>query len=281
MSGLPNTQLRALNGKRWTRLLFAWRVTFLCLLAMSAALVPPIASATIIFETEANNSRATATPIADATFDFANTGGTAFRNATQNAAAPLFRTAGLRGTNSTASDVDYFSFTGTANELVYIDVDNDPAILCAPCNLDTALVLFNSTGAILAVADNNPVDAGSILTLDAFIGVFTLPTTDTYFLAIASGPLGVNIVPGTFTLLTRPDGLQGGAAIIGSPDDSTVVGVGPTSGGYLVWVSRSGVATSVPEPTTLVLFTVAGVAALMSRRRLLQGGLGRAVSPTA
>jgi len=91
----------------------------------------------------------------------------------------------------------------------------------------------------------------------------------------------VDIVPGTFTLLTRPDGLQGGAAITGSPDNSTVVGVGPTCGGYLVWLSRSSVARrAFPEPTALVLFTAAGVAALMSRRRPLPG-LERAVSRLA
>jgi len=36
------------------------------------------------------------------------------------------------GRNTTISDVDYFSFTGSAGEKFYFDADNDNAILCPP-----------------------------------------------------------------------------------------------------------------------------------------------------
>jgi hypothetical protein len=219
-------------------------------------------------EMEANDSRATATPIPDAAFDFTPEGGLAFRNSTNDPALPRFRTVELLGRNTTISDVDYFSFTGSAGEKFYFDADNDNAILCPPCNFDGAMILFSSTGAILAAGDDSsPSDFGNGGAGDPFIGVFTLPTTDTYFLAIGSGPLSANISPGTtFSPLTRPDGVAGGFAATGSADDR-LMGPGLSSGGYLVLISRSGPAGSVPEPGTFALLSVAVAAWVASRRQ--------------
>ena len=241
----------------------------LYLLVLSLAVSPLSADAASVTEIEANNSRATATPIPDASFDFAPVTTLAFRNATNDPAAPRFPAAALFGTNSTLSDVDYFSFAGTAGEMIYVDTDNDPAVLCQnPCNFDGALVLLSSTGVILAAGDNQSQgDLGSPLLFDPFIGVFTLPTTDTYFLAVSSGPLAANIDLGaTLTPLTRPDGSSGGFAVSGSPGPGEVGG-GQSSGGYLVLVSRSGPTASVPEPGTFALIGVALVALSMTRRR--------------
>jgi hypothetical protein len=254
------------------------RLAVLSLLA-GIALSPLSASATFITENaEPNGTRLTATPIPDAAFDFTTTGGLAFRNATNDPAAPAYRTAGLFGTHSTIIDVDFFSFAGQAGELIYIDVDNDDAILCpSPCNFDAALALFSSTGAILAVGESvDHRDFGSSLILDPFIGVFTLPTTDTYFIGVAPGILSLNLLGLTFSPLTRPDGFSGGDggyAVQGSPADRDAFGAGQQDGGYLTWVSRSSAATnanvSVSEPGTLTLFGV-GIAALglIRRRRL-------------
>src|SRR5437879_5344371 len=85
--------------------------TVLFLLVAGLALSPLSANAAFVSENiEPNGTRLTATPILDGAFDFASTGGLAFRNATNDPAAPPFRTAGLVGTHSTLADVDFFSF---------------------------------------------------------------------------------------------------------------------------------------------------------------------------
>lgn len=261
MTHMPNVSLRLAS-----RLVSA----VLYVLLSSLAISPLSARGAMLSENpEPNGTRLTATAIPDAAFDFANTGGLAFRNATNDPAAAPFRTVGLLGRNNTIVDVDFFSFSGIAGEKIYVDADNNEAILCpTPCSFDLDLGLYNSKGALLAFGNSSlPQDFGNGFNGDPFIGVFTLPATDTYYLAVVGG-LAVQFFPGaTFTDLLRPDGVKGGFAIGGSPDNQDVFGVGDAAGGYLVWVSRSGAAGSIPEPGTFSLLGLAIVAFGMARRR--------------
>src|SRR5215210_8740880 len=155
MTHLPKVSLRLASG-----LVSA----LLYVLVSSLALTPLSASGAFVSESlEPNGTRLTATPIPDASFDFANTGGLAFRNATNDPAAPQFRTVGLLGTNSSVLDADLFSFAGIAGEKIYLDADNNEAILCpTPCSFDLDLGLYNSKGALLAYGDaSSPADFGN------------------------------------------------------------------------------------------------------------------------
>ena len=131
MTYMSKVRLGRLGSKRGLHVTFPVPAV-LWLLAFGLALGPLGARAAFMNEVEANDSRATATPIPDAAFDFTPEGGLAFRNSTNDPALPRFRTVELLGRNTTISDVDYFSFTGSAGEKFYFDADNDNAILCPP-----------------------------------------------------------------------------------------------------------------------------------------------------
>jgi hypothetical protein len=77
------------------------------------------------------------------------------------------------------TDMDWYSFTGTAEAFAYFDIDNNPY------TFNSRLSLFNSSGMLLASNDNTLLpDPGSESRLDSFL--FTFTTSATYFVAVSS-----------------------------------------------------------------------------------------------
>ena len=91
---------------------------------------------------------------------------------------PGFRTASLIGRGG-GSDVDIFRISGHGTLL--LDIDND----VINSFLDTALVLFDSSGVVLARGLDGPVDDGTVTSHDALL-VFDLPGPGVYFVAVSS-----------------------------------------------------------------------------------------------
>ena len=242
-------------SKRWIFALGA-SAAFAALIAGAS----PAGYAAVVAEAEPNNARITATPIPLSAFTLP---------APTNVFGAL-PTATLTGSISNDDDVDFFSFAGVAGEQVYFDVDNSPR------TLDTFLSLFSGNGTLLALADDSERDPGSASGSDAFLGVFTLPTNDTYYLAVsevANFPRVALFPPpgATFSPLTRPDGLgggEGGYAMSGAtPGEDRFAGGGFGTGAYTVQFSRT--ASVIPEPSSMALMSLgmAGMAASLRRRR--------------
>jgi len=222
-------------------------------LAIEAAAAP-------ITELEPNNSLATAQLIPITAFTLP-VPATVFN-------PPGFATATVNGLGS-ATDVDFYSFTGSG--MVYFDVDNDPF------TLDTILSLFNSAGTLLAVGDDSfPEDLGSAFGFDAFLGVFDLPAPGTYFIAVSQFDNFATVYDQqSQPNLLRPDGADGGVAIVGAPPgDSSFIrndgGGNDTASPYTLHISLENPDASVPEPLTILLFGL-GLAAIAARsRRMLR-----------
>lgn len=172
-------------------------------------------------------------------------------------------TISINGAIGAAGDIDFFSFMGLGGETTYFDIDNTH-------DLDTFLSLFNSSGTLIAGGeDSTPADAGSASDIDSFLGVFSLPTDGTYFIAVSqsgNNPNALNDPNAMFAGLTRPDGEpSGGFAVSGAASDQTFSG-GATgaTGAYTLNFSRSVV--PAPEPGTMSLMAI-GLASLGAATR--------------
>ncbi len=174
-------------------------------------------------------------------------------------------TVSINGTIGAANDIDFFSFMGLGGETTYFDID------FTNNGLDTFLSLFDSTGTLIAGGeDSTPADAGSTTDLDSFLGVFSLPSDGTYFIAVSqsgNAPNALNDPAAIFPGLTRPDGEpSGGFAVSGAASDQTFSG-GATgaTGAYTLNFSRS-VVVPAPEPGTMSLMAI-GLASLGAATR--------------
>jgi hypothetical protein len=184
----------------------------------------------------------------------------------------------VQGVLASSSQVDWYSFAGTAGGTFYADHDGGGAVGTAALS-DSELWLFNSSGDLLAFGDDtgyslgpDPGSAGNVggITWDAFVGAYTLPSNDTYYLALTSFSNYASVLNSagctSSSSYSRPDGGYGGEIASGCSDPGfAFTGPGYYTGSYTLNVSL--LAASVPEPTTIALFGI-GLAGLgFSRRR--------------
>jgi hypothetical protein len=127
--------------------------------------------------------------------------------------------------------------------------------------------------------DSLPEDAGTDSGFDSFLGVFTLPSAGTYYIAVTqfdNFPDGGLTCP-SFSDLARPDGAFGGFATVGCPAGVSTFrlnGVQPIDAlPYTMHVSLQSPVVATPEPTSFLLFGAGLLAfAIWGRKRNSQKG---------
>ncbi len=97
------------------------------------------------------------------------------------------------GTISPDIDVDLYSFTVAANQVVDFDIDT---VLNGTAGLGSYLRLFNSTGTQLAFNDNAAAPGESTVGFDAFLR-YTFVSAGTYYIAVSnSNNIGFDVISG-------------------------------------------------------------------------------------
>src|SRR6266852_2824649 len=113
------------------------------------------------------------------------------------------------------NDVDFYSFTGTAGDMVTIDIDG--GMKSDGTGVDTTIAIFRPDSTILLANDDGGIlDLGSVQpsgNLDSYIANLRLPVTGTYTVGVSNaahffvdggglGSTGVNInLNGSYTLV--------------------------------------------------------------------------------
>jgi MYXO-CTERM domain-containing protein len=215
--------------------------------------------AALIVADEVGDARASATNV-DAFFDLEPNAD--IFDSTTVAHASVF------STNDAVTDVDWYSFTGVEGASVFLDIDCGAG--CGD-SVDTTVALFDGAGTLLAFGDDSsPLDPGTADDRDSFVGVYGLPGSGTYFIAVSNyDRFPAAIASCEFkTQMTRPDdALAGGSAVFGcTPGDDSFTGGSSSTGEYTLHISNT---QPVPEPSPSELrgAGLAALAALGLRRR--------------
>jgi pre-peptidase len=104
--------------------------------------------------------------------------------------------------SSVVEDLDFYSFTATAGDVLTINIDGGIKDgLCPTASLrsvDTTIGMFDASGNLLYANDDAPdIDMGSIATNDSRIDFAVVPADGTYFVGVASsGMVARNFVSG-------------------------------------------------------------------------------------
>ena len=167
------------------------------------------------------------------------------------------------------NDVDFFSFQANGGTVSF-DIDNDPF------TFDTFLSLFDSNGTLIALdddSDSNPLDPGTEVYTDSFLGEFTLPSAGTYYIAVSqflNSPTQYDFSNNNLGLvpLARPDGESGGFSVFGvTAGDSSFFSSGDQLG--LPYTLHISLSSPVPEPGSMALLVgmMSAGGILLKRRR--------------
>lgn len=172
----------------------------------------------------------------------------------------------VQGTLSGGNDVAWYSFSAQAGQQLFTDHDDG---INGDTLIDSVLSLFDASGRLLAMADDGDLDLGSIDnggggTSNAFLGVYTLPTSGMYYLALSSfGNGGDDTGCSVDGVLQQPgSGGYGGMSYTGCSVNFSLANNGSLDGSFTLHVSL----TAVPEPGSLSLAGLA-LAGMMVRRR--------------
>ena len=212
-------------------------LNILCLSAMLIAVWG--VSASPIIEIEGNDGFTSAQIVPGSSFE---SGFSAFNSNIFNSLSVPHAT--VNGNLSQSTDVDFYHFAvGSVNSTGYFDIDQTTN------NLDTLLTLFDSSGNVLAIGDDNCIgacldasgsidssqnDLGSSSIKDAFIGVFQFTAVGDYFLSVSSSPSFPSPVGDLVGSLTRPDLKYGGEQYLPTAGVAGFPISGSTSGDYVL-----------------------------------------------
>lgn len=161
-------------------------------------------------------------------------------------------------------DVDFYSFSAVSGSRVFFDIDN------APLTFPTFLSLFNAGGTLLAYdqALNSGADPGSAAFTDSFLGVFTLPNTGTYYIAVSAG----GNFPDAFGLCSEFPNIQY-LSVAGVAPNTCPAGLSTFSFrnaaqpvGALPYTLQISLESVVPEPSTVGFLIVGAIFLLVWKR---------------
>ncbi len=141
--------------------------------------------------------------------------------------------------NGGDNDLDFFSFSGNAGDVVTIDLDNG---IGGEQSVDTVMALFDEQGNILRLNDDSATDPGSTSTSDPKIEKFVLPESGTYTVGISNFPryFGVGgvardgLVPGDYDLVVSgiSDSVKQVPIVI-KPGNNGIAPINPKSRGKI------------------------------------------------
>jgi len=237
-----------------------------CILLVVLSL--PLAMGSVVLESEtdgqaANNTLATAQVVLGGAFTLplpANVLGS----------PGPFPTATIQGhfygpTVATADlDVDFYAFSAVAGSRVFFDIDD------APLTFPTFLSLFSTGGTLLAYdqALNAGADPGSDTFTDSFLGVFTLPNSGTYYIAVSAG----GNFPDALGLCSQFPDIQY-LSVAGAAPNTCPAGLSTFSfrnaaqpAGALPYTLQISLESTVPEPSTLGFLAVGSLFLFIWRR---------------